>query len=77
MQDDGNLVLFDANYTAFRYTGSQSAGAYLIIQDDGNLAVYNNGVIIFGRGWQEHYNSFDDIKRAVGYFNQPFFKVKI
>ncbi len=39
MQSDGNLVLYDASHTALWSTGTQTAGAAAVMQDDGVLAL--------------------------------------
>jgi hypothetical protein len=42
MQTDGNFVVYDANSNQLMSSGtSSSAGAYLIVQDDGFIDIYN------------------------------------
>ncbi|MGP4001754.1 hypothetical protein [Streptomyces sp. 8N706] len=46
MQSDGNFVLYDVNGRALWATGTYGRpGAYLAIQDDGNLVVYRGGAL--------------------------------
>ena len=44
MQNDGNLVIYDANMKATWSTGTsgKGPGAYLVVQDDRNLVVYGH-----------------------------------
>ena len=40
MQDDGNLVMYDANGPVWASGTDQHPGAVLVLQDDGNLVIY-------------------------------------
>jgi hypothetical protein len=43
MQSDGNFVLYGANYVPVYFVTSTQGnpGAWMVIQDDGNLVIYN------------------------------------
>jgi hypothetical protein len=44
MQDDGNFVLYDQdNAPVWASNTDGNPGAYLAVQDDGNVVVYQNG----------------------------------
>jgi hypothetical protein len=40
MQDDGNLVIYDAHGKPFFATGTNGKGDYVIVTNDGNVLVY-------------------------------------
>jgi hypothetical protein len=45
MQTDGHLVLYDDSWNYYWYSGTAGYnGAYLVMQDDGNLVIYQNGI---------------------------------
>ncbi len=44
MQPDGNLVMYDQNWHNVWATNTNgNNGAWLIVQDDGNIVMYKNG----------------------------------
>ena len=40
MQDDGNLVVYDADAQRVWASGTRSSGSRLVVQDDGNVVIY-------------------------------------
>jgi len=55
MQDDGNLVLYDAVGVALWASLTHGKpGAWLINQGDGNLVLYHNGVAVWHSGTHGH-----------------------
>lgn len=44
MQGDGNFVVYNASNGAIWNSGAKGAGAYLTMQDDGNLVIYQDGI---------------------------------
>ena len=51
MQEDGNLVLYDVGGTALWHTSTHgSPGAYLAVQDDGNVVVYRGDIPLWNSG---------------------------
>lgn len=51
MQGDGNFVLYTAsNVPLFHTRTNGRAGAYLAVQDDGNLVVYQGGAARWSSG---------------------------
>ncbi len=41
MQDDGNFVVYSAESWATNTDSDNNRGAYLVVQDDGNLVLYH------------------------------------
>jgi hypothetical protein len=57
-QYDGNIVYLHGNVPVF-YTGTNQAGARLVMQDDGNLVLYNTAnVPLFNTGTEGHPGAF-------------------
>jgi hypothetical protein len=55
MQPDGNFVLYDANGKALTGSGtSTSPGAYLAVQNDGNVVVYLGSTALWSTGTWGH-----------------------
>jgi hypothetical protein len=53
MQADGNLVLYDANSTPYWQTGTGTfPGSQLVIQNDGNAVIYQQGRVVVATGTQ-------------------------
>ncbi len=45
MQGDGNFVAYDSKNNPIWNSGAKGAGAYIVIQTDGNLVMYLNGAV--------------------------------
>ena len=56
MQDDGNLVIYDAAGVPIWHTNTWgNPGAYLSIHNDGNMAIYSpNGRLLWQTGSGGH-----------------------
>ena len=56
MQYDGNFVVYNSSYRPVWYSGTQGQGAYIVIQSDGNLVIYQNGVAKWQLGTSQNSN---------------------
>ncbi len=79
MQGDGNFVVYNASNGAIWNSGAKGAGAYIVIQPDGNLVIYLNGVAKWSLGTNQNPTlvATEELQKKVQSTKYPYYPDRI